>query len=134
MKDSPVRRRPKVLRFLKKDHRPMTPDTLLAVKPVYEALDAEGIDWRRIPEKEFAFVVRMWRRDRIAKGTWMVDWQSDGANYVVSYAKNHHWDDEEVVDRMNREKIQRKPGDLTDAERDAMGYEKWLEWSSKDIE
>lgn len=112
----------------------MTAAVRLYMPPIYAAMEAAGINWRSIPEKEIAFAVDQWRRDRTARGLWRIEWQSDGEMFVMGYAKNHHWDDEETVDRMNREKIQRKPGDLTDAERDAMGYEKWLEWSSKDID
>lgn len=139
MKTAPARRRGKVLPFQKpKNSCQMTRETLLAMKPVYDLLKANGIDWQSIPESEFAIAAQIWRLNRISRGAWSVDWQADGQEFMLTYARNHRWYDPEVVEQMidyeRRSRLTRKPGDLTEAQMNSMTHEEWLEWEASTVE
>lgn len=112
----------------------MTPDLKMAMVPVYAMLESAGFDWRQIPEDEFKIAVEIWRRDRIARGQWRVEWQSDGEAFLLAYAHSHHWNDEDVLDRFAEVKITRKPGDLSEAQMNAMTYEEYAQWEAKQCE
>lgn len=112
----------------------MTLDVTLYMPPVRVLLQGNGVDAERIPRSAYKAAVDIWRRDRIARGQWRVEWQSDGEAFLLAYALSHRWDDPDVVDHLNATAVQRKPGDLTDAERDAMGHTKWMEWSARNID
>lgn len=129
-KSAPSRRRARAIQkpFAGRlGHTPMTLDVKLIMAPVYAMLESSGFDWRQIPEDEFRIAVEIWKRDRIARGQWRVEWQSDGEAFLLAYAHSHRWKDEDVLDRFLVERQTRKPGDMTDAQRDAMGYTAWME-------
>ena len=137
-KAAPARRRAKVLTFQRKDHAPMTLETKLHMPPVYALLEQNGVDWRAIPEPEFAFVADIWRRDRISRGDWRVDWQSDGEGFMMAWAQTHRWWDPEVVDRIideyQRRGRRRNPKDLTEAQLQTMTHEEYLDWEASTVE
>lgn len=111
----------------------MTLEVRLAMKPVYEMLSAAGFDWERIPEEEFQIAVEIWRRDRIARGQWRVEWQSDGEAFMLAYAHSHRWKDEDILDLLAVAKRTRQPGDLTEAQLRSMTHEEWLEWEASTV-
>jgi hypothetical protein len=131
-KVAPARRRGKVLTFVKpkKGASYMTPETKLFMPPVYALLEGIGVPWRKIPEREFQLVVDIWRRDRISKGQWRQDWQPDGENFVLEYARNHRWNEFEVVAAMAEAE---DTGKLSEAQWAAMTHEEWLEWEASTV-